>query len=172
MRDYYNDPPEPDIAPEDEAIWEILESAGTDEETIKKVSAIVNGLLCEIGRLRNLGESKEYSLSTEAQPEVTGAVAYLDYNGVLKPTRDGVINMKKGDNLYPPSAIEAAVREKLEEAAYKCENMADKIGDMNTYNNSCESCCDNSAMRMAYDCAEAIRALVESPQPSVEEPAN
>lgn len=158
MRDYYNDPPEPDIAPEDEAIWEILESAGTDEETIKKVSAIVYGLLCEIGRLRNLGESKEYSLSTEAQPEVTGAVATVGEpmaTGGYRIFADSGY-LAKGTKLYPPSAIEAAVREKLEEVV----NMIEHTPSLKD---------PDDTARLIQN---KVRALMESPQPSVEEPAN
>lgn len=106
------------------------------------------------------------------------AVAWISRDNVVGHTcvrahvAEQGVDLPDGTLLYTAEAIQAAVNAKLEAAAYKCENMADKIGDMNTYNNSCESCCDNSAMRMAYDCAEAIRALMESPQPTVPSPTN
>jgi hypothetical protein len=60
-------------------------------------------------------------LFTQQHPvrESGEAVAYLDYNGVLKPTRHGVITMKKGDQLYtiPPQAnalVAAAYRKAAE----------------------------------------------------------
>jgi hypothetical protein len=59
-------------------------------------------------------------------------VAYLDYNGVLKPTRHGVITMKKGDQLYatPPQAnalVAAAYRDaaELEETCQLCGGSGD-----------------------------------------------
>jgi hypothetical protein len=60
-------------------------------------------------------------LFTQQHPvrESGEAVAYLDYNGELKPTRHGIITMKKGDNLYttPPqsNALVAAAYRKAAE---------------------------------------------------------
>jgi hypothetical protein len=63
-------------------------------------------------------------LFTQQHPvrESGEAVAYLDYNGELKPTRHGIITVKKGDNLYttPPQAnalVAAAYRKAAEIAA-------------------------------------------------------
>ena len=77
-----------------------------------------------IGKLRA-------TLCTEAQPEVTGAVAEIvevqvdhdDYSLEVKLLQP----LPHGTKLYPPSAIEAAVREKLAEAAKIVENR--EIGD-------------------------------------------
>jgi hypothetical protein len=51
-------------------------------------------------------------------------VAYLDYNGELKPTRHGIITMKKGDNLYttPPQA-NALVAAAYMKAAEICKDL-------------------------------------------------
>lgn len=90
MRDYYNDPPETEIAPEDEKVWEILEAAGTDEESIKKVSDIINGLLCEIGRLQNKEEADyeaRAALATEAhyEQQPDGTITPVDPADMMPP---------------------------------------------------------------------------------------
>lgn len=111
--------------------------------------------------------SPKSALSTKAQPEVTGAVAWRWGNEAAwlltdeKPVSDDpTIHVVP---LYPPSAIQAAVREKLEEAARVVENL-----------NGCGKSVPGSNLyyRATYEGAKAIRALMESPQPSVEEPAN
>jgi hypothetical protein len=65
-------------------------------------------------------------LFTQQHPvrESGEAVAYLDYNGELKPTRHGIITMKKGDNLYttPPQA-NALVAAAYMKAAEICKDL-------------------------------------------------
>jgi hypothetical protein len=67
-------------------------------------------------------------LFTQQHPvrESGEAVAYLDYNGELKPTRHGIITMKKGDNLYttPPQA-NALVAAALKVAAAKLDDLSE-----------------------------------------------
>jgi predicted ATPase len=140
---------------------------------------------------------------TEAQPEVTGAVAEIvevqvdhdDYSLEVKLLQP----LPHGTKLYPPSAIEAAVREKLEAVkerdrlgyavvklveavdalleAGSDEYLHDENGDF-TYEEApsdywadLRTAADNMVLR-AEDFEEKYRALMESPQPSVEEPAN
>jgi hypothetical protein len=69
-------------------------------------------------------------LFTQPQPTLDQraggeAVAYLDFNGELKPTRHGVITMKKGDNLYtePQPTLDFAAG--MMKAAEICEAEAE-----------------------------------------------
>jgi Glu-tRNA(Gln) amidotransferase subunit E-like FAD-binding protein len=89
MRDYWNDHPEQDdsIAQEDEAIWELLESAGVEDEVIQKVSAVVNGLLEEISRLKNAHESEYTPPSPPSSRELLEkAIAACDAGDEMMPS--------------------------------------------------------------------------------------
>ena len=110
------------------------------------------------------------ALSTEAQQEVTGAVARIGFEGGKITNLDTAVGIVDGKLYYlyeqpTPSAIEGyaqelakrLVREKLEEVVkvIKSNEFSDGMLDM-----------------YASDLIDEVRALMESPQPSVEEPAN
>jgi hypothetical protein len=104
------------------------------------------------------------ALSTEAQPEVTGAVARIGVDSCGgEPVVEIYCNFPDGiHDLYLSSAIEAAVREKLEEVLQMC--IAKKEHAEKTYG--------VSEAVGADMCIRGVRALMESPHTSVEEPAN
>jgi uncharacterized coiled-coil protein SlyX len=114
------------------------------ENCYDTVTEMIAAKDAEIARLNDV-----VAAMTETADEANRS--YIEHHNTIESLRTQLADATR--------KLEEARKDALEQAAAKCENIADKIGDMNAYNNCHESCCDNSAMRMAYGCAEAIRAI-------------
>jgi hypothetical protein len=100
-------------------------------------------------------------LFTQQHPvrESGEAVAYLDYNGELKPTRHGIITMKKGDQLYttPPQA-NALVAAAYRKAAEICESVASERGSGEAYG-AAKVCAEEILAAIPADAEAALREV-------------
>jgi hypothetical protein len=101
-------------------VIELAKQAGFDVDDDGDIWGSENGSLLRFAEL------------LRAQRAGGEAVAYLDFNGELKPTRHGVITMKKGDNLYTqpqPTLDFAAGMMKAAEIAKKRSDTNWEIGN-------------------------------------------